>query len=119
MAYAVVYAFSTRLSFQYFAWSVPFWFFLRPWWCAAASVLAGGYIYTVYWLLCSNPWLLGQWDFVGHPDWPDGLQLLRDLTLLFFLASAGFFFVSFALKRTPGWLAIPEEGAAAAGQGGS
>jgi hypothetical protein len=86
--YTIVYAFTNQWAFQYLAWSLPFWFFRGLWFSLPATVLAGGYIYSVYCLVCGNPWLLGEWDFAGHASWPQSVQALRDLALLFFLVSA-------------------------------
>jgi hypothetical protein len=87
-AYTILYGFSNSWAFQYFAWSIPFWFFARKWFLVSASVLAGGYIYSLYWLLCGNPWLLGNWDFIGHPYWPEIVIVFRNLAFLFFFISA-------------------------------
>jgi hypothetical protein len=86
--YTILYGFSNYWSFQYFAWSIPFWFFAGTVFSIPALVLASTYIYGLYWLLCGNPALLGPWDFIGHPYWPDFLKHIRNLTVLFFLASA-------------------------------
>jgi hypothetical protein len=93
-SYAIIYGFSDYWSFQYFAWSVPFWFFLRPWFFVSATILAGGYIYSLYWYLCGNPWLYGYWDFMGRPHWPQIVIDFRNLALLFFFASAWVFLIS-------------------------
>jgi Glycosyltransferase family 87 len=87
-SYALIYGLTENWSFQYFAWSVPFWFFTPIWFLAAASVFAGGYIYFLYAYLCGNPWLLGEWDFMGHPTWPAHVIALRDGSVLFFFAVA-------------------------------
>jgi hypothetical protein len=96
--YAILYGFTDNWAFQYLAWSVPFWFFLRPWFCLAATMFAGGYIYSLYWFLCGNPCLLGRWDFVGHPDWPVIVIAFRNLAVLFFLFS-GCVFLILALRE--------------------
>jgi hypothetical protein len=93
MSYALVYGLTESWAFQYFAWSVPFWCFMPPWFFIGATVLAGGYIYTLYAVLCGNPWLLGTWDFMGHPSWPTGVVVLRDLAVLFFFVSACWFVI--------------------------
>ncbi|HEY5233335.1 MAG TPA: glycosyltransferase 87 family protein [Verrucomicrobiae bacterium] len=98
MSYAILYGMTDNWSFQYFAWSVPFWFFLRPWFWISATALAGGYIYSLYWFLCGNPWLLGNWDFVGKPQWPLIVIMFRNLAVLFFL-SCGCMFLILALKQ--------------------
>jgi hypothetical protein len=88
MLYVVIYGFSDSWAFQYFAWSLPFWFFLPPWFFVSAITLGTVYIYSLYWLVCGNAWLLGKWDFVGHPDWPPSLLWVRNVTVLFFFISA-------------------------------
>ena len=100
MLYVVIYGFSDNWAFQYFAWSIPFWFFLRRWFLVTATALGTGYIYSLYWLLCGNPWLLGKWDFVGHPNWPWPVLLFRNLAVLFFFTSACIFLASSLYKRT-------------------
>ncbi len=87
-AFAFLYAFSSHWTWQYFAWSVPFWFLAGPWLGAVATLFAGSYIYGLYAYLCDNPWLLGHWDFLGHGHWPRYLELLRDAAWLFFIAGS-------------------------------
>lgn len=98
-AYTILYGFSNYWSFQYFAWSIPFWFFTRRWFSISATILAGGYIYSLYWLLCGNPWLLGNWDFTGHPYWPEIVIVFRNLTILFFFISACIFLLAAAYEQ--------------------
>jgi hypothetical protein len=88
MGYVLIYGFVETWTFQYFAWSVPFWCFMPLWFFVAAGALAGGYIYFLYAYLCGSPWLTGAWDFVGHPLWPAHVIALRDLSVLFFFAIA-------------------------------
>lgn len=87
-SYAILYGFSNHWSFQYFAWSIPFWVLANPGFATAATLFAGGYIYFLYAYLCGDPWLRGQWDFLGHPFWPHYLELLRNAALLFFAVTA-------------------------------
>ncbi|MGB7748986.1 MAG: glycosyltransferase 87 family protein [Verrucomicrobiia bacterium] len=93
-SYTIIYGLTDNWAFQYFAWSVPFWFFVRPRFLVPAMILAGGYIYSLYWFLCGNPWLLGKWDFIGQPAWPEMVMEFRDLAMLFFFASAWAFLIS-------------------------
>jgi hypothetical protein len=86
--YTIIYGFSHNWSFQYFAWSIPFWFFAGKWFLIPATIFASGYIYSLYWVLCGDPWLLGKWDFIGHPYWPTVVIVFRNLAVLFFFASA-------------------------------
>jgi hypothetical protein len=86
--FSILYGFSNAWSFQYFAWSIPLWFMVGARFVIPATLLAGGYVYGLYSMLCGNPWLLGKWNFAGHPHWPDALLLLRDGALLFFFGFA-------------------------------
>ena len=104
IVYLIVLALSDGFSFQYFAWSLPFWFFLPRWFFIPAILLVSGYIYILYWHLCGNPWLLDGWDFNGHPYWPFFVVALRNVAYLLFCAGAIWFTVSttvpaFRLRR--------------------
>ena len=92
--YIVVLALSDGFSFQYFAWSLPFWFFLPRWFSISAIVLVSAYIYFLYAYLCGNPWLLGVWDFNGHPQWPFGIVAIRNVAYLLFCSSATWLLIS-------------------------
>jgi hypothetical protein len=97
MIYFVVYGLTDYWAFQYFAWSLPFWFFLSGWLFVPAVLVASAYIYSLYWTLCGNPWLRGQWDFIGHRDWPELVVAFRDAAVLFF------FFCACAFLLTAFW----------------
>src|SRR4029077_20690617 len=60
MLYVVIYGFSDIWAFQYFAWSLPFWLFLPPWFFVPAIALGTTYIYSLYWLLLRKPLVFGQ-----------------------------------------------------------
>jgi hypothetical protein len=92
--YILVLALSDGFSFQYFAWSLPFWFFFPRWFFIPAIVLVSSYIYFLYAYLCGNPWLLGLWDFNGHPYWPFLVVALRNAAYLLFCAGAIWFLIS-------------------------
>ena len=87
LSYAIFHGLTLYWSFQYFAWALPLWLLAGPAFALAASAFAGGYIYALYAFVCGSPLLLGAWDFMGHPDWPLGLRLLRDAATLFFFAT--------------------------------
>jgi hypothetical protein len=106
-SYTIIYGFTDYWAFQYFAWSVPFWFFVRPRFLVPAMILAGGYIYSLYWFLCGNPWLSGKWDFVGHPSWPEWVMEFRDLAVLFFFVSAWVFLISALREQIVTWFRPP------------
>src|SRR5262249_37314638 len=99
MAYVVIYGFSDNWAFQYFAWSLPFWFFLPPWFFVPAVALGTAYIYSLYSMACGNAFLLGKWDFVEHPHWPHSLLWIRNVTALFFFISACVFLASAAAGK--------------------
>jgi hypothetical protein len=109
MGYTILYGFTNHWAFQYFAWSVPLWFFLRPGFFIPATILAGGYIYSLYWFLCGNPWLFGKWDFVGHPYWPAIVTGFRNLAVLFFFVSAWVFLISAASEQITSWWRPPPD----------
>ena len=92
--YIFVLTLSDGFSFQYFAWSLPFWFFFPRWFFVPAILLVSGYIYFLYWHLCGNPWLLGLWDFNGHPQWPLLIVAFRNAAYLLFCAGAIWFAIS-------------------------
>jgi Gpi18-like mannosyltransferase len=87
MFYAVLFGMSDNWAFQYFAWGLPFWFFLRWWFAVPAVTLTSLYLYALHSFFCGNPWLLGSWDFSAHPTLPFAVLLLRDLAVAFFLIS--------------------------------
>jgi hypothetical protein len=97
ITYALLCGWSENWAFQYFAWTLPFWFFLPAWFPILATALAGGYVYSLYWFLCGNPLLLGTWDFIGKPRWPFIVVLFRNLAVLFFWGSGNGFVIA-ALK---------------------
>jgi len=92
--YIIVLAVSDGFSFQYFAWWLPFWFFFPRWFFIPAIALVSGYIYFLYASLCGNPWLLGAWDFNGHPYWPWLVIAFRNAAYLLFCAAAVWFLSS-------------------------
>src|SRR5207302_11357815 len=100
MAYAVLFGFSDYWAFQYFAWALPFWFFLRWWFSIPAVLLTSAYLYSLHWLFCGNGWLLGEWDFLGHPNLPLLVLIIRNTAVSFFFVSA-FLFLILAIKRQP------------------
>ncbi len=104
--YAIMYGFSNFITFQYLAWAIPFWFFARKCFLVPAILLSSAYIYALYWFVCGNPWLLGEWDFAGHPYWPKIFVQLKDITVLFFFLSAWAFLISGIfgeIKRRLNW----------------
>jgi hypothetical protein len=86
--YAVLYGLTSFWAFQYLAWSLPFWLVAGWRFGLAASLVSTTYIYVLYAWLCSSPFLLGEWDFMGQPHWPQAILLLRDAAALFFFATA-------------------------------
>jgi hypothetical protein len=98
MAYAVLFGFSDYWAFQYFAWALPFWFFLRWWFSVPAVSLTSVYLYLLHWTFCGNGWLLGGWDFLGHPNLPPLVLAIRNLAVAFFLVSACLFLI-FSMRR--------------------
>ena len=100
MSYAILFGFSDNWAFQYFAWALPFWFFLKTWFSIPAVTLTSVYLYSLHWLFSGGPGLRGKWDFVGHPDLPWVVLAIRDLAVAFFFVSASVFIIR-AFRREP------------------
>src|SRR5438067_2931964 len=100
MTYAILFGFSDYWAFQYFAWALPFWFFLRWWFSVPAVALTSAYLYSLHWLFSGNGWLLGKWDFLGHPNLPLLVLVIRNIAVSFFFVSACFFLFR-AFRREP------------------
>ena len=79
------------LSFQYLAWSIPFWFFAPVRFFALATLTIGGYVYGAYAFFCDDLLLRGKWDFFAHASWPMWLLLLRDAAILVCVGAAAVF----------------------------
>jgi hypothetical protein len=86
--FALLYGFSNLWAFQYLAWTLPFWWMAPARFSVAAQLLCTAYIYSLYAWLCGDPLLLGEWDFIGKPDWPAFVRLARSLCVLFFFGAA-------------------------------
>ena len=100
MSYLILLGLSDNWAFQYFAWSMPFWFFL-PWRFSIPAVsLTSAYLYALHWLFCGNGFLLGNWDFSAHPNLPPIVVMLRDLAFGFFFVSACYFLISAVRNRS-------------------
>lgn len=87
--YAIFYAFTEPWTFQYFAWSMPFWLVAGWRFALAANVFGGGYIYVVYAYLCQGDWLLRPtWSLTAVTRWSTAAILFRDLAHAAFTAFA-------------------------------
>jgi len=87
-SFAILYGLTSQWAFQYLAWSLPFWM-LAGWRLGlGAGLLATGYVYYLYAWLCGDWLLLGPWDFIGRPDWPLAIRVLRSAAWLYFLVAA-------------------------------
>jgi len=100
--YAILYAFTNRLAFQYFAWSIPFWFLAPLPFSVPAAALVAAYIYGVYWQACENPWLLHEWDLLSHP-YSRVVKLFRNVSVLFFVVSALVFLIGGICSEVSCW----------------
>lgn len=83
---------------------MPFWYFVHPVFCGVATILAGGYIYSLYWFECGNPWLLGPWQQREYPGLPDTAATFGTLAFLFFLFSSCLFILSGIMGEVSLWL---------------
>jgi uncharacterized membrane protein len=94
VCYFIFYGFTNNWAFQYLAWSLPFWFFLRPVVFWGSSFFASGYIYSMYSFLCGNFWLLGSWNLMGHTRFSPVVMFFRNFSFLFFIIAACVFICS-------------------------
>lgn len=93
MSYVILLGLSDNWAFQYFAWSMPFWFFL-PWRFSIPAIsLTSAYLYALNWFLSGSALLQGNWDLGAHPTLPFPLLLLRDVAVAFFMISAFTFLI--------------------------
>ena len=100
MGYVVLLGFSDHWAFQYFAWSLPFWFFL-PWRFSIPAVsLTSAYLYALHSFFCGSAWLRDGWDFAAHPTLPFSILFLRDVTVVFFIISAFTFLIAAFRQRS-------------------
>jgi hypothetical protein len=86
--FSILYGLSNLWSFQYLAWSMPFWAALGWRWFGAATLLTTAYVYGLYAWLCGSWLLIGEWAFITRPEWPLALRLSRDACVLFFAGTA-------------------------------
>lgn len=87
-SFVILYGFSNLWAFQYLAWALPFWWMTPARFSAPAQILCTLYVYGLYAWLCGDALLLGEWDFIGKPDWPISIRVARSLCVLFFFAAA-------------------------------
>jgi hypothetical protein len=102
MAFSIFYGFTNYWAFQYFAWCVPFLLCIDLRFALPALAMMTAYIYGLYAWLCDNPYLRGQWDFMGHPYWPFWLLAIRDSCIGFFFL-CGCCFLAIGLAREVRW----------------
>ena len=100
MGYVILLGFSDYWAFQYFAWSLPLWFFL-PWrFTIPAISLTSAYLYSLHWLFTGSASLGAGWDFGAHPTLPTPVLYLRDLAVAFFIVSAIVFLATAARPQS-------------------
>lgn len=101
--YAILYGLTNFWAFQYLAWSLPFWVVAGLRFGFSASLVSTAYIYVLYAWLCGDPFLMGVWDFTGHPHWPRSILLLRDAATLFFFATAWYTIIRALAGEARSW----------------
>ena len=84
--FALFYGLVETWTFQYFAWSMPFWFAAGLPYALCANLFGGGYLYALYVYVCGDLLLRPRWAFDTAPPWPMSLILQRDLAHLTFFA---------------------------------
>lgn len=90
--YCIFYGITNFWSFQYFAWAIPFWLFLDKRLALAIYFFTTSYIYLLYSFVCGSYFLLGDWDFIGHPYLPKAVLFFRDACILLFIGTTVYFF---------------------------
>jgi hypothetical protein len=100
-SFMIFYGLTNFWAYQYLAWVLPFLIFPGIRFSVAATVFLFGFIYSLYTMLCGNPYLIGKWDFNAYPFWPSYLLRLRDFAVLFCLLSGATFFYQAARQE---WL---------------
>ncbi|MGE4608681.1 MAG: hypothetical protein AAEJ52_18265 [Myxococcota bacterium] len=90
-SFLIFYGLTNFWAYQYLAWVLPFLIFPGAVFSVAATVVLFAYIYSLYTMLCGNPYLLGKWDFNAYPFWPTYMLRLRDFAILFCLLSGATF----------------------------
>lgn len=93
MAYVILLGLSDRWAFQYFGWSLPFWFFLSWRFFIPAVGLTSVYLYALHAFFCGSAFLRGSWNFGAHPSLPFAILCVRDLAVAFFIVSAFAFLI--------------------------
>jgi hypothetical protein len=96
--FCIFYAATNFWAYQYFAWAVPFYFFLDWKRCLLLILSTSAYIYGSYSYFCGSSVLRGTWDFIGHQQWPLFLFLLRDGVVLLFIYIAIEFLIRGAVE---------------------
>jgi hypothetical protein len=109
-AFLIFYGFTNYWAFQYFAWSVPFLLCIDLRFALPALAMMTAYIYGLYAWLCGNPYLHGQWDFMGHPYWPFWLLAIRD-SCVGFCCLSGSCFLAMGLAGEIRWRKARRRGA--------
>ncbi len=92
-SFMIFYGLTNFWAYQYLAWVLPFLIFPGARFSIAATMFLFAFIYSLYTMLCGNPYLLGKWDFNAHPFWPSYMLRLRDLAVLFCFFSGATFLV--------------------------
>ncbi len=90
--YALFYAGVESWSFQYFAWSMPFWMLAGWRYALSANLLGGLYVYAVYAMVCRDWLLRARWEFNEFPTWPEPLKVFRDIAWASFALFALYWF---------------------------
>jgi hypothetical protein len=96
--FCIFYAATNYWAYQYFAWAIPFYFFLDRKRGLLLILLTSAYIYASYSYFCGSLVLAGSWDFIGHQQWPFSILILRDVVMLFFMYIAIEFIIRAAME---------------------
>jgi len=101
--FCIFYGVSYFWSFQYFGWSIPFWFFLAPGLMLLIYGLSSAYVYGFYAYLCGSYFLIGKWDFIGHPLLPNWILIFRNANIAFFTLYAVYLMGAALMTELRSW----------------
>ena len=92
--FIIFYGLSNYWAFQYLVWCSPFLVFISLPLAALIACIYSGYICALYSLVCGSCFLLGKWDFVGHPGLSATVLFFRNSSIILSLALTFYFFGS-------------------------
>jgi len=100
-AFIIFYAATNFWSFQYLVWITPFLCFLERPLRLTVTITCSAYVYALYSVVCDSPFLLGTWDFIGHPQLSEPVLILRTLAVISLIAVAIYLYRNALVPKRP------------------